>query len=132
VDIRFTYDLNGVLEVEATIVATGTRVTHVVSRYAKGLSAKEIKKAVERMQSLKHHPREEEENRLIVERGERLYAELPAVLKRDLEQLLSAFEEALELQVHGQIERCRFELAAFLSLHDPFGEAPSESESSDG
>ena len=39
VDIRFTYDLNGVLEVEATIVETKKKVTHIITRHAKGMSA---------------------------------------------------------------------------------------------
>jgi len=38
VDIRFTYDLNGVLEVEATVTATRKTASHVIARHAKGLS----------------------------------------------------------------------------------------------
>jgi molecular chaperone HscC len=34
VDVRFTYDLNGVLEVEATIVETKKAFSHVVTRHA--------------------------------------------------------------------------------------------------
>ena len=42
VDVRFTYDLNGVLEVEATIVETKHKVTHVITRHARGMSAEQI------------------------------------------------------------------------------------------
>jgi molecular chaperone HscC len=38
IDIRFTYDLNGVLEVEATIVATQRKVSHAITRHARGMS----------------------------------------------------------------------------------------------
>ena len=56
VDVRFTYDLNGVLEVEATIVETKKLVSHVVARHARGLSAKQIAEAVKQMEKLKTHP----------------------------------------------------------------------------
>jgi molecular chaperone HscC len=76
IDIRFTYDLNGVLEIEATIVATKRKVTNVVTRYAKGLSEREINKAIRDMESLKTHPRDESENRFLLRWGERLFREL--------------------------------------------------------
>src|SRR2546421_2468884 len=56
IEIRFTYDLNGVLEVEATIVETKRKVTHVVTRYAKGMTPEQVKAAVEAMGQLKAHP----------------------------------------------------------------------------
>ncbi len=74
VDVRFTYDLNGVLEVEATIVKTGKRITHVVAKHAKGMTARQIQQAVAEMARLKTHPREEQGNRLIVKRAERVFA----------------------------------------------------------
>jgi molecular chaperone DnaK (HSP70) len=49
-DIRCTYDLNGVIEVEATIVETKKMVSHVVTRHARGLSAKQIAEAVKEME----------------------------------------------------------------------------------
>ena len=63
VDIRFTYDLNGVLEVEATVVETSQTVSHVVTRHAQGLSPEQMKTAVREMAKLKTHPREEQANR---------------------------------------------------------------------
>ena len=49
IDICFTYDLNGVLEVEATILQTRQKTTHLVTRYARGLSAGQIADAVRSM-----------------------------------------------------------------------------------
>src|SRR5262249_27572607 len=59
VDIRFTYDLNGVLEVEATVVATGRKVSHVITKYARDLTPVQIQQAIRAMEKLKVHPREE-------------------------------------------------------------------------
>ena len=77
VDVRFTYDLNGVLEVEATIVETQKKVSHLITKHARGLSFEQIAKAVEEMQAIKRSPREETANRYLLRRAERIYKELP-------------------------------------------------------
>ena len=115
VDVRFTYDLNGVLEVEATVVKTGKCITHVVARHARGMSARQIQQAVADMAKLKTHPREEQGNRLLMKRAERIFAELPLEGRQILGQLLDAFEGALEMQDAVAIENCRTTLEEFLS-----------------
>lgn len=57
VDIRFTYVLNGLLEVEATMVDTGRKVNRLLARYPKGMSQTQIARAVDEMQKLKTHAR---------------------------------------------------------------------------
>ena len=118
VDVRFTYDLNGVLEVEATVVKTGKRITHVVAKHARGMSARQIQQAVADMAKLKTHPREEQGNRLLVKRAERVFAELPLEGRQILGQLLDAFEGALEMQDAVAIESSRVPLEEFLSRVD--------------
>ncbi|MFT5092454.1 MAG: molecular chaperone HscC [Porticoccaceae bacterium] len=128
VDIRFTYDLNGVLEIEATVVETQRKVTHVVTRYAEGLSNREIGQAIRDMGSLKTHPREESENRFLLRWGERLFRELPLTNRNRLESMLSGFEEALDRQDEALIERHREALRLFLSALD----SDSDSDSGEG
>jgi molecular chaperone HscC len=114
VDICFSYDLNGVLEVEATIVQTRQKTTHVVTRYARGLSASQIADAVRSMEKLKTHPREETANRLLLRRAERTIKELAHEQRVFLNQLLDGFEEALALRDPEAIERHRDVLSNFL------------------
>jgi molecular chaperone HscC len=118
VDIRFTYDINGVLEVEATIVETKQKASHVVTRHAQTLSETEIRLALEAMQALKAHPREDAVNRLLLRRAERLYQELPMRERQLLDSLLAGFEEVLELRDAEAIDRYREELQAFVSTYD--------------
>lgn len=123
IDIRFTYDQNGVLEAEATVVATGKSVRHVVTRHAKGLSPAQIEEAVRKMQELKSHPREEQANRMLLLRAERIYQELPLAQRDLLDQLLHGFEEALAMQDPSAIETNRETLTKFLNMFDaPDGE----------
>jgi molecular chaperone HscC len=121
VDIRFTYDLNGVLEVEATVVATGKKVTHVIAKHAHGMTEAEIRAAVAAMAKLKTHPRDEEANRFVLLRAERVFKELPTDLRDALGRLLDGFEAALGRQDPGLIAEHRQELEQFLSAYDPDG-----------
>ena len=114
VDIRFTYDLNGILEVEATIVQTGKVVTHIVREFTQGLTRQEVAEAVEAMAKIKSHPRERAENQFLLRRAERLYAELPSEQQTQLDSLLSAFEQTLEKQDPAEIESHRAPLEEFL------------------
>lgn len=118
IEVRFTYDLNGILEVEATIVDTGRKVSHLITRHARGLSAEQVARAVQDMQALKVHPREEARNRFLLRRAERLYQELPLFEQQALDQLLDCFEEALETNAKEDLEQSRAALESFLELHD--------------
>jgi len=118
IQVRFTYDLNGVLEVEATIMETKQKFSHVVTRYARGLSREQIDKAVRELEKLKTHPREDAVNRFLLRRAERTYQELPAREREILSHLLDGFEEALDLQDGPAIERHRETLQHFLEQHD--------------
>jgi molecular chaperone HscC len=131
VDVRFTYDLNGVLEVEATVVATRETFTQVITRHARGLSPDQVARAVLAMQALKTHPREEAVNRFLLRRAERLYGELSLEAREVLGVLLDGFEGALELGEPEAIQRHRAALEEFLDGQDfgsGFGDDEEDSE----
>ena len=130
IDIRFTYDLNGVLEAEATIVETKQKATHVFTRHARGLSADEVASAVAEMQALKLHPREDAVNRFLLRRAERLFAELPLSERDILESLLCGFEEVLELRDSDAMEQFRSNLEEFLARFERYRE--DDERSTDG
>ena len=52
--IRFTYDLNGILEVEAYLPELGNKFRAVLTHNARGLSESELEEAVRKLQSLKY------------------------------------------------------------------------------
>ena len=118
VDIRFTYDINGVLEVEAKVVETGHSFTHLVTKFAKGLTPEQVAEAHAEMQKLKTHPREEMVNRFWLRRAERLYHELSLYERNHLSQLLDGFEAALDEADPDLIERHRAALTEFVEYFD--------------
>ncbi|MGD9723943.1 MAG: Hsp70 family protein [Pirellulales bacterium] len=117
-DVRFTYDLNGVLEVEATVVSTGKKCAYVVTRHAHGLTPAEVEAAIEALQHLKFEMRTEEVNRYLLRRAERLFQELAFVERERLSSLLDGFEQSLEMQDRAAVESFRAALEEFLNEHD--------------
>lgn len=99
---------------------TQKRAAQVFTRHMKNLSENQMKTALDKMQALKAHPRDEEENRLLLKWAERLYMELPHRERNRLDQLITGFEEVLESQDQAQIKIFAEELGAFLKAFDSF------------
>ncbi|MCY2974522.1 MAG: Hsp70 family protein [Planctomycetota bacterium] len=127
IDIRFTYDLNGILEIEATIVTTGKKVSHVITQYSKSLSPAQIRSAITQMQSLKIHPRDEAANDAVMKRAERLFKELPPHARNQLGQLIEGFEGAMELQEKHAIAEFRELLDRTLDILENDGDSEIDS-----
>ncbi|MYM87726.1 Hsp70 family protein [Rugamonas sp. FT82W] len=98
VDVRFTYDVNGLLQVEATILKTGDTVSLLIAGNPGLLSDEEIAERFAALSALKIHPRDQMENRTLLARGERLYQQLRGDLRQHLGVQIVRFEQALESQ----------------------------------
>ena len=118
IDIRLTYDLNGILEVEATVVKTQKKANLVIQSNDKKLSGKELQKALDSLKSLKVHPRDEAKNRFILRKAERVFKELDQNSKYELEYILDAFESAIESQDKSLTEKMRLEVEKVLKKFD--------------
>lgn len=117
VDVRFTYDINGILEVEVTAHGSGA-VTRKVFRNAADLSEDEIAAALERIAHLKVPPAEQEENRVLIARAERIYAELTGEAREHLVGLIGVFRATIETGRPSEIERARAGFRAVLDSLD--------------
>jgi molecular chaperone HscC len=114
VDVRFTYDLNGILEVETTVVSTGKKATMVIERNPGRLSADEIARARAAFARLKFHPREALPNVTALARADALYVELSGSERERLGQAIAAFRAVLESQRSQEIDAMRGEVSALL------------------
>ncbi len=115
VDTRFTYDMNGLLEVEVTNLNTGVKTNKVFQQRPGSLTEAEIKTALERLAPLKLHPRDAPGNRARTERANRLFAELSGPLRAQLGEFMDHFEGALAMQDHELIQRTGDDLDRFMS-----------------
>jgi len=98
VDIRFTYDVNGLLEVEARVLRTGALRSLVIESNPGILSPGEIAARFKALSALKVHPREQMANRALLARAERLYLVLKGPTRQGFGDRILAFEQALESQ----------------------------------
>lgn len=120
VDIRFTYDINGILEVDVTVVSTGKTVSRVLSQ---NMDEKELAERRKKLQELKVHPKDVTENKLILEKLEALYEEAAPDMRLQLKQYMSYFEQLLMAQRPRAIQNYREYLEriiAQLEDYDPF------------
>lgn len=105
-EIRFTYDLNGLLEVEVT--PEGKAPHRLVIEGAPGrLTAEQIAEAQAQMAKLKVHPRELLPNATALAQAEALYAQLLGRERDRLVHAINGFEAALLAQEPREIERAR-------------------------
>ncbi len=113
-DVRFTYDMNGILEVEVTNLSSGLKKRLIVEQRPGSLTKKEIDEALARLQPLKLHPRDLLPNRARLERANRVYAELIGPAREHLTAVVDPFEAALESQDPTLIKQTAAVLDSFL------------------
>ncbi len=95
VQVRFTYDINGLLEVEAIIPETGKRFSVVLTNHCNTFSANELKAAIAKMQDLKFYPRDDVANQRLVLFCERMVGEVSPFHRDQLESAIDFFEHAM-------------------------------------
>ncbi|WP_175947811.1 molecular chaperone HscC [Burkholderia pyrrocinia] len=117
-DIRFTYDVSGVLEVQATAFPGGVTRTIVIEENPGVMTREEIARCVAALAALKVHPRDQIENRTLLARADRVYEELLGEPRRFLAAHVARFQAVLERQAFDEIPRVRRELGAVLDQID--------------
>ncbi len=129
VRIRFTYDLNGILEVEA-YTPGGKKHSTVLTNHVRGLDESAVRTAIARLQELKFYPRENLEYQRLARFCERVIGELPEAQRAQLDMSLDVFEAALNSNDFEQVEAAKLHLLTTLSSlgieHGTTGEGESE------
>ena len=95
VRIRFTYDINGLLEV--SVAGRDGQTARLVLQNA-DMTQEEAERRLAELSSLKLHPREQEENRALVARAERLYTVTVGPLRDQVAAMLDWFQGQLSTQ----------------------------------
>ncbi|WP_234124359.1 molecular chaperone HscC [Clostridium hydrogenum] len=104
IDVRYTYDINGILEVEVTAVETGTTKRVVIQENPGVMSEQEVEKRLVALKDIKIHPRERAKNRYLLARAERLYEEALGDKRAFISVLAEHFEKILERQNEEEIK----------------------------
>lgn len=115
IDVTYTYDINSILEVEVTVVSSNLKKRIVIQKEDSNLSKEEIETRLQELQDLKILPKDREENKLLLSRGERLYEESVGEIREKIDLYIRHFENALDKQDKLEITKAAKELKAFFN-----------------
>lgn len=107
IDVTYTYDINSLLEVEAKVVSTGETSKLVIKGKDNAMTEEEIAKRMEELAYLKIQLRDQEENKLVLLRVERMYEESLGKQRERLEAGIRLFEDALRSEDRDKVEEAR-------------------------
>jgi molecular chaperone HscC len=114
VDVRFTYDTSGLLEVQAAVISTGRVESLVIEGNPGVLQPDEIARRLATLAKLKVHPRDDMANRALIARAERLYEERLGDARAAIGRSLNVLTAAIERQHPDEVEEARKALSGLL------------------
>lgn len=118
VDVRFTYTLDGILEVECTLQGEAKTSTMIIEKAPGVLSEEEIAERLRQLDGLKMRPRDVPENRQLLAEASRRYEQLLGERRLMLDHYTSQFEMALNSQDVRHIASAREALRQVLAQFD--------------
>ncbi|MFN7179790.1 Hsp70 family protein [Hyphomonas sp.] len=107
VDVRYTYDTSGVLEVEARPLATNKTERLVIEGNPGSLPRAEIEKRLKALSAIKIHPREQQENAALIARMKAAYENSLGDRRQSIGRLIAEFEAVLGRQDTREINEAR-------------------------
>ena len=116
--LRFTYDLNGLLEVEAIVPKTGRRYATVIKQSGAQPTSEQLHAALAKMQALKLYPREKLENQRLLAFATAALRELDAERRAELERTLDVYEHWLN---QNDADTFRSVRSALIEVLESFG-----------
>ncbi|MGQ5524763.1 Hsp70 family protein [Chitinimonas sp. PSY-7] len=114
VSVRFTYDVNGLLEAEMTVETTGEKHRLVIEENPGVLTPEQIEEKLQALAKLKIHPRELLPNATLLARLDRMYQQLLGEDRQWVAQAGAQFQALLEQQDETAIAKGREELKRLL------------------
>lgn len=106
-DVRFTYTLDGLLEVTCQHNDSPDTVSMVIEKVPGQMSSEQITQSLQKLNELKRHPRDRQENRELLLRGSRLFTCLLGEEREWIDNVISVFEQALNSQDERRIADVR-------------------------
>lgn len=114
VDVRYTYDINGILEVEVTSLNTGETKREVIVNRDNNMTGEQIEQRLKELVDIKIHPRDNAKNRYLLAKAERLYEETLSELRMRIAHEISKFEAVLDRQMPEEIKKAAAKFETFL------------------
>jgi molecular chaperone HscC len=114
IDVRFSYDTSGILEVDVSVPITGQSHNLVIVDDPSAMNPEELQRRREALAALKKHPREDEEILLLLNRAERCYEEFIGAQRDHIGERIRNFSEVVDGQDPRAIALAREEFSRAL------------------
>ncbi|MFN4134719.1 MAG: Hsp70 family protein [Novosphingobium sp.] len=116
IDVRFSYDSSGLLEVDVEVPLTGAKHNLVIIDEEDRKAAGDLEARRKALAALKHHPREEAGNQMLLARAERCYEEFLGDVRAVVGDHARLFVAALDSQDPRRISDAAADLARLLDM----------------
>ena len=113
-NVRLTYDINGILEVDIECENTKEQKRKVILNKNIMLTDEEIEEKKKELSKIKIMPIDEEQNKIVIERIAKIYEEVPINIRDDIESKYNEFLLALDTQDRLKIEKMRKRISEYL------------------
>jgi molecular chaperone HscC len=113
-ECRFSYDIDGLLEVDVTVDATGEKRQLVISDSDEDVSSEAVANRRDALASLKIHPRDSELSRTLLARAERLWENALGEQRDFIGNVILQFQAVLERQDPRAVEAAQKQLTETL------------------
>ena len=107
IEVRFTYDINGLLDVDIHVPLTGNRSSLLIEQHPGTLTEEQIQLSLAKLSMLKIHPRDEQANRALMARLDHLYQLSLGDAREWVSECSRKFSYLLERQESDQIAAFR-------------------------
>ena len=118
INVRFTYDINGILEVEATVVSTGLKKSKLIVNG--DLSEEEKNEKIKMLEEIKIQSENKNKDKLLLERANRIYAEIVNTeIRNHISDYLENYKMVVATGDRIRIQKTKKSFSEFLDKIDP-------------
>ena len=118
INVRFTYDINGILEVEATVVSTGLKKSKLIING--DLSEEEKNEKIKMLEEIKIQSENKNKDKLLLERANRIYAEIVNTeIRNHISEYLENYQKIVVTGDRIRIQKTKKSFSEFLDKIDP-------------
>lgn len=118
---RFTYDINGILEVIVTDKKTGVENRLIIENDPGSLSKEEIKESLKKLSNLKTLPVERTENQVLLAKLDRLYSQYLGRTRFEIAEIIESFRAVLDYQDEKEIRKMKKSITAYIDRFEGEG-----------
>ena len=118
INVRFTYDINGILEVEAKVVSTGVKKSKLIING--DLSEEEKNEKIKMLEEIKIQSENKNKDKLLLERANRIYTEIVNTeIRNHISEYLENYQKIVVTGDRIRIQKTKKSFSEFLDKIDP-------------